>query len=144
MKKLFLSIVSAMLVVGFLSSTAYAGTQFERYRLQQKRIYQGKAKGLLTPREVQHLLKEQQKIQKAYRMALRDGRFTPIERRRIQMLQEKISRNIYRLKRNNQTRVPGNHRVWERGQCKPAGRNVPETRWAHPERKPFGLSQRSW
>jgi hypothetical protein len=144
MKKLFLSIVSAMLVVGFLSSTAYAGTQFERYRLQQKRIYQGKVRGLLTPREVQHLLKEQQKIQKAYRMALRDRRFTPMERRRIQMLQEKISRNIYRLKRNNQTRVPGNHRVWERGQGKPAGRNIPERGWGHSEHRPYGSSLRSW
>jgi len=117
MKKIFFWTVAVVLTTGFLGGTAFAQTPFNKFRQQKQRIYQGKLQGQLTPKELKFLRKERQEIRRAYRMAMRDGRFSPMERRRIHKLLNKASRNIYRLKHNHRTsRLDYRNRgSWDRG-----------------------------
>jgi hypothetical protein len=70
---------------------------------QQARIKQGVKSGQLTKRETVKLEKEQAKIQHDKKVAKSDGKITPQERQKIRREQRKASRDIHRLKHNDQT-----------------------------------------
>lgn len=72
----------------------------ERQIKQQKRIEQGIQSGQLTHREVRKLEKQQWKIQKAKRRALRDGFISKHEFRKLTHLQDRASNTIYAKKHN--------------------------------------------
>ena len=72
---------------------------------QSKRIDNGKRSGQLTRAETVLLKAEQRKIDRtARRYKANDGRIGPAEKARLQRMQNKSSRHIYRAKHNGRTR----------------------------------------
>lgn len=98
--------VSALLtLIGLLIvQPALAGRFGNRQANQKKRIYQGVVSGELTPGETRQLVRQQNHIHKQKRRAWADGTLTTSERIRLERMQDKAGRNIYRLKHNNRFR----------------------------------------
>jgi len=90
-------------VVG-ASAPAFAGQAGERGARQQDRISQGIKSGALTRPEARKLRAEQKKIRVVKKRAARDGKVSVKERRKIERLQKKASRNISSFKHNNRRR----------------------------------------
>jgi hypothetical protein len=90
-----------------LVSQASASVVSERLYNQKLRIRQGVISGELSRGEAQVLKKEQRRIRKNLKKAWADGKVTRPEWRRIQILQNRASNHIYRLKHNSNSR----HRV---------------------------------
>lgn len=74
-----------------------------RQEIQQRRIGAGVAAGQLTPRETILLGREQAMIARAERRAECDGRITKRERVRLHRMQDRASRDIYRLRHNGRS-----------------------------------------
>ena len=74
----------------------------QREANQQARIAQGAASGQLTPRETNRLEKEQAVVNQAEANAKADGTVTKHERRRLQRLQDRASKDIHRQKHDAQ------------------------------------------
>ncbi|MBL7830269.1 MAG: hypothetical protein JNK41_04515 [Saprospiraceae bacterium] len=72
---------------------------------QRERILEGRRSGQLTSGEFYKLKKEQKQLRRAKRMAAADGRISPQERRFINHRQNKLDRQIFRLKHNDRRRV---------------------------------------
>ena len=74
----------------------------QREANQQARIEQGVASGQLTPRETQHLEKQQAHVAKAESKAESDGVVTKPERKKLHRMQDRASRDIYHQKHDAQ------------------------------------------
>ena len=74
----------------------------QRQQRQEARIQQGVASGALTRREARRLHREQSAVAGAEAQAKADGVVTPKERARLQRMQNKSSRDIYRQKHDRQ------------------------------------------
>ena len=103
----------AIVVTGvFFAGNTLAGRLSNRQIRHQKRIHQGFASGQLIWRETCALEREQFRIQRRKRRALKEGLLSPGERLRLQRQQDRASRHIFRLKhkassgsqRNNEDR----------------------------------------
>jgi len=105
MKKIITLLLCALLSSVLIYNTAWAGRGANCQVRQQQRIRQGINNGELTVKEVRHLKREQMQIQKHKRKALRDDTLTPRECRRLENLQDKASRPIYKNKHNNRQDV---------------------------------------
>ena len=85
---------------GLASSSAQAqyfgGSPDYREAAQQERIHRGVASGALTPQEARKLGKQQRHIDAAQQRMWSDGRLTPKERARLDRMQDKADRHIYR------------------------------------------------
>jgi hypothetical protein len=98
--------ISAILLAGVLASliasAAMAGTPRvdRREALQRSRIVEGRRSGELTRRELARLNAGQRQVHRMERRAGADGIVTRGERRRIERVQDRESRAIYRLKHN--------------------------------------------
>lgn len=101
MKKMIVGLTLVGLIGVFGMSSAWAGHVGERQILQGRRIHQGVHSGALTCNEARHLVREQHRIQHAKQFAWSDGRLTPRERVRLEKMQNRSSRHIYRLKHNH-------------------------------------------
>ena len=98
-------ILTALAFIGLVfANSAMAGRVGKRQFRQNARIHQGVKSHELTFRETRTLRREQHRIQRTKRKALSDHVLTPRERARIEIRQDKASRDIYRLKHNNRTR----------------------------------------
>ncbi len=73
-------------------------------RNQKRRIIQGVKSGELTKNEARTLVRDQKRIHKVEKMAMKDGEVTLQEKKRIAKMKEKESKRIYRKKHNEQTR----------------------------------------
>ena len=105
MTKLCVMVAAGMLVSFLvLPKAALAGEITDRQIRQQERIHQGVASGELTAREVAALEREQCRIRKSKQRAWSDGELTPVERGRLDCLQDWASAHIYNKKHNNATR----------------------------------------
>jgi hypothetical protein len=97
----------ALVVVTTLAGAASAGTEtprVDRRQVNQRvRIHQGVQSGRLTPREARHLRRGQRHIRRVERRAKSDGVVTPGERARMNHMQNRESRRIYRLKHNGRS-----------------------------------------
>jgi hypothetical protein len=94
-----------MVIIGLVfANSSMAGRIGNRQLRQDRRIFQGVKSKELTLRETGALMNEQQRIQNTKKRALSDGVLTPKERARIEFQQDKASKDIYRLKHNDQTR----------------------------------------
>ena len=74
---------------------------------QEARIQQGVASGQLTPKETYRLEKEQAAINRVEAKAKADGTVTKAERQRLNHLQNRASKDIYRQKHDAQKVVKG-------------------------------------
>ena len=96
------------LMVGLLASTALpAAAQNvndpkiqEREIKQQERIQQGVNSGQLTQREARRLENQQSRMKATEDCLKANGNLTPAERARLTRMQNRASRDIYRLKHN--------------------------------------------
>ena len=73
----------------------------QRAANQQERISQGAANGSLTPRETEHLEKQQAKIENTEAKDKAKGYVTPKEKRHLAHMQNKASKNIHKDKTND-------------------------------------------
>ncbi|MGN6527838.1 MAG: hypothetical protein ACTHL8_15740 [Burkholderiaceae bacterium] len=64
------------------------------------RIEQGRASGSLTPREVEHLRREQERIRHVEWRNKRDGVVTRGEREQVRLMQDRLSEDISHEKHN--------------------------------------------
>lgn len=99
MKKLFL--LGAILAFVIVSASA----QGPRDRVRHQRIERGFDRGQLTRPEKFRLQKNQFRYKAERRRAVRDGRVTPMERRRLHMMKSHDRREIFRLKHNGRRRL---------------------------------------
>ena len=94
-------------------SAAWAERSSNRDLRQTLRIRQGIRSGKITRPEVRRLKKEQRRIDRAYHRASADGHLNWRERQRLDKMQDRASRHIYRAKRNHYRRaVVHNHNVY--------------------------------
>ena len=93
----------------------YAPGIDQREAYQQQRIERGVESGALTPGETRYLEREQSRIQGAEQRMMSDGRLSPWERQRLTQMQDRASRDIYRMENNNRTAAGwggNNHQGW--------------------------------
>ena len=101
----------------------YGGNIDQREAVQEQRIREGLRNGTLTPQEAGRLEAEQQRIRAAEARMRADGRLDSRERRRLERMQDKAGRDIYRENHDRQVAYPnyGNHcepryRHWQNNQ----------------------------
>jgi hypothetical protein len=101
MKRTLIVVLTAALLAAF-ASLAVAGTPVvnKRQVRQHARIAQGVASGELTKGEAVRLRAGQRHLRRQERRARSDGVVTARERVRLQHMQNRESRTIYRLKHN--------------------------------------------
>ncbi|MEP6874523.1 MAG: hypothetical protein ABI887_09160 [Burkholderiales bacterium] len=78
----------------------------QREANQQARIANGAASGQLTPKETNHLEKEQAHINKVEAKDKADGKVTKAERKRLHRLQNAASKDIHHQKHDAQVAKP--------------------------------------
>ncbi len=96
------AIIAAALGLALAGTAASAQGVDRRHAYQQDRIGQGVASGRLTPREANHLERQQGRIDRTERREryANGGHLTPGERARLQRRENRASANIYRKKHN--------------------------------------------
>ena len=99
MKKLFVLAV----ILTLLAASASAQRAGERIRRQ--RIERSFDNGQLTRPERFRLRKDETRLRVEKRRALRDGRLTPHERRRLNKMRRHERREMFRLKHNGRRRL---------------------------------------
>src|SRR5581483_745657 len=105
-------IIRSFIVLGLgatLSVAAYAadtGSVVQRDVNQQQRIEQGLQSGALNTREASKLEREESRVDRVESNALKDGKLTNAEERRIDNAQDKVSRDIYREKHDAPIALP--------------------------------------
>ena len=100
-------ILFALALVTTLAGAASAGTDTprvdRRQTVQRGRIRQGVQSGQLTPREARHLRRGERHIRRVERRTKSDGLVTRGERARLNHMENRESRRIYRLKHNGRS-----------------------------------------
>ena len=90
----------ALVMASAIPSFAQTYRSEARENRQEHRIYRGAARGELTPRELNNIARQQHRIDRAQSRAARDGHISRNERRQIERMQDRASRNIYRKTHN--------------------------------------------
>lgn len=85
--------------------TVAVSAQTTRERIQKHRVREGFRSGQITRPERFELRKDQFRYQSMQRRAHRDGRVTPIERRRLHKQKAENRREQFRYMHNRQRRV---------------------------------------
>jgi ribosomal protein S2 len=96
--------LSAAIAVAFLVTPAFAGRINNRRENQQDRIAQGVASGRLTPRETVRLERNEVRLHGEIADMREDngGKLTKKDRVIVNRQQNKLSRQIYKLKHDGQ------------------------------------------
>ena len=107
MKQIFSLTLSAVFILG-LGVAAFANTPYidRREHREQQRIRQGIRSGELTRRETRRLEAEQGRIRGYEWYAKSDGHVSRAERRHLDRMLDRSSRDIYRQKHDGQDRLP--------------------------------------
>ena len=102
------TITAVLALVGLCAATAaFAHPRVHARRFAQRdRIRDGVVRGQLTPREAVRLRMGQRRVARIERRAGLDGRVTVRERMRLERMQDRQSRTIWRLRHNARVR-PG-------------------------------------
>lgn len=85
--------------------TTAASAQIGRNTIQQHKIERGFQSGQLTRGEKFKLQKERNRYNKALRLAMRDGRISPSERRKLNALKRQENRRTFAYKHNDRRRL---------------------------------------
>ncbi len=104
MKKIVTLSLVFVFAMALMSHEAWAGRVGKRQHRQSSRICQGIKSGQLTRSETRALACEQRHIQRAKARAWSDGKLTKKEKVRLEIMQDRASQHIYRLKHNSNTR----------------------------------------
>lgn len=106
-KHIFLAAFCSLVCSMVLIQSAHAGRMVNRNVRQRARIHQGVQSGELTHREAHRARVEERHIRRMEGRAASDGQITPGERARIESAQDRASKDIYRMKHNDQERPAG-------------------------------------
>lgn len=98
------SVISFLLASLFLVPLAEAKRDSRRENRQQNRIDQGAQSGELTKHESRRLHRGQKHVDAAQDRAMADGQMTAGEKLRIEKMQDRQNRKIYRQKHDGQNR----------------------------------------
>lgn len=104
MKKITIWGLAAVFALTLLSSEAWAGRVAKRQCRQGTRISQGVKSGQLTRAETRSLVSEQRRIQRVKVRSWSDGRLSAREKAHLELMQDRASHRIYKLKHNQTTR----------------------------------------
>jgi len=104
MKRLSAMLIAALALAAFVNIASATPRVEARQVRQHARIHQGVRSGELTRGEIHRLRAGQRHIRRVDRRTEFDGRVTPRERMRLERLQDRQSRAIYRLKHNGRSR----------------------------------------
>jgi hypothetical protein len=91
---------------GPVQAQYYGGIIDQREVAQQHRIHNGIESGALTPQEAWKLRNEQRRLQTAENRMRADGRLNSRERARLDGMQDRADRRIYRENHDNQVAYP--------------------------------------
>jgi hypothetical protein len=100
MKKIIFVVIIAMMFTGLLFAQTETPQINKTQKKQVARIHQGVKSGELTKAEAKKLITEEKIIRKEKIHAKADGAVTKGERKHIRHQQNKINKDIYRLKHN--------------------------------------------
>lgn len=100
--RILTALTGGFAILLMLGNPSSAATINQREWRQQARIWRGFRSGDLTPREFRRLERQQGLIRRSEARELRDCNFTARERARIQRLQNRASRNIFRQRHDRQ------------------------------------------
>jgi hypothetical protein len=101
---LLMSILSLIWGTNALAGERYTERPQQRMDRQSQRIESGIRSGEITGSEFRHLHKDQRRIGRAYNRGRSDGHLSRQERHRIDKMQDRASRHIYRSKHNHANR----------------------------------------
>ena len=90
--------------VVFALFTTAASAQRGHNVIQQHKIERGFQSGQLTRGEKMKLQRENSRYNKALRLAMRDGRISPAERRKLNALRRQENRKTFAYKHNDRRR----------------------------------------
>jgi hypothetical protein len=96
----------AACAIATAASAQNAAGAVQRDVNQQNRVEQGLKSGELTTKESGKLEREESRVDQMEANALKDGKMTPAERRRLAAAQNSVSKDIYQDKHNAQTGDP--------------------------------------
>lgn len=96
MKKLIV-----ILTIAILGSVSLSAQTVQ----QNKRIQNGVVTGELTKKETRQLKRQQKKLKRIKRKAMKDGVVSPKEQSKIAKQEAKLNRNIYRQKHDRQVQI---------------------------------------
>lgn len=105
MNKPILAAATLLLAAGAAFAQTTAGT-VQRDVNQQQRIEDGLKSGQLSTGEAAKLEKEESRVDRLQGQALKDGKMTPAEQRRLRAAQDKTSRDINAARHNGVTGNP--------------------------------------
>lgn len=100
MKRIPMVLVISMALVFMTANASLAGHMGQRQRNQHKRIAKGIRSGKITHGESLRLARQQWLFQQAKRRARADGWLSPQDKRRLDRIQDRASRHIYKAKHN--------------------------------------------
>lgn len=102
-KGIVTGLFGGLVILGSLPAVAdpYPPNIDQRQINQQHRIYQGVQSGQITPGEFRHLENQQGRIRAAEARMRADGRLNRGERARLNRMENRASRDIYRDRHNN-------------------------------------------
>jgi hypothetical protein len=104
MKKLFLTVTAAGLLLGTSGIATAENPIHQRKENQQKRIANGVANGSLTPRETAGVERKEARLNREIRhdRKVNGGNLTNKEKAQVNRQQNRLSRDIYRQKHDGQ------------------------------------------
>jgi hypothetical protein len=102
-----IAILGLLVFFSLVSARGQAERWDRRERRQKNRIEQGQDSGELTKGEQKGLKHDQRRIRHEETRAKRDGVVTGRERERLERMQDRASRRIYRDKHNERERPNG-------------------------------------
>lgn len=88
----------------FALFTTAASAQRGRHDIQEHKIERGFQSGQLTRGERMKLERERDRYNRALRLAMRDGRISPSERRKLNALKRQENRKTFAYKHNDRRR----------------------------------------
>jgi len=97
-------ILALALSLGLFALGANAQSS-ERHPVKRHEVHKSIRKGDLNRREVAHLGRQQHRINRTHRMAMRDGHIGPMERHRLHHMKAKQRRHYYVMKHNGRRRM---------------------------------------
>ena len=102
-KTLVTGLLAGVVILGSLPALAgpYGSYLDQRQINQERRIYQGVHSGQLSPGEFRRLENQQGRIRAAEARMRADGHLDRYERARLNRMENRANRDIYRYKHNN-------------------------------------------
>jgi hypothetical protein len=97
-----ITLLSGLIFISFVADSAEARRDQLRQRRQKARIAEGVQSGELTPNEARKLRRGQKRIDRAQERATADGVVTDKEKAKLERMEDRQSRKIYKEKHDNQ------------------------------------------